>query len=362
MYFFGLVGKIWKMIRVSIVSVVGWALLLNVVFGTAFYFAERNAQEGLTYVDSLWWAMVTMTTVGYGDYYAQTFTGRFLISYPCMIIGIGIIGYLVGAVANLLIDWTAKKRKGEMEISYKNHIILCNFPSEDKVLNLVRELRAAHDLNNTPVVVVSETIEELPERVRKASIDFVKGYPTDEETLMRANILKSRGVIVLAEDPLNPRSDDRTFTVGSIIELMSKEHDVPLKTVTEIVGNRSVNNMKRATVDGFVSNEGIAGCLLSQEFVNPGVHGIITQIISNEIGSQFYIHKTKLVGYLIFDLQTGVLNHPENIQIIGLIRDGEQILNPDKQLTIQEGDSLIVLAENLHDIDKIEQDIMNAKQ
>ncbi len=49
-------------------TAVGAAIILNLIFGTAFYFAERDVQEGLGFGDSVWWGMVTMTTVGYGDH------------------------------------------------------------------------------------------------------------------------------------------------------------------------------------------------------------------------------------------------------------------------------------------------------
>ena len=67
-------------------------LLMNILFGTLFYLVEQDVQSGLTLADGLWWAMVTMTTVGYGDYYAQTAAGRFLVSYPAMLAGIGLVG------------------------------------------------------------------------------------------------------------------------------------------------------------------------------------------------------------------------------------------------------------------------------
>ena len=43
-------------------------ILLNFSFGGLFFLAERRAQPELTIADSIWWAVVTMTTVGYGDF------------------------------------------------------------------------------------------------------------------------------------------------------------------------------------------------------------------------------------------------------------------------------------------------------
>ena len=101
---FRILGKLKHLLKRDRLLILIVAVLLNVVLGVLFYVAERGVQEGLTLVDSIWWAMVTMTTVGYGDFYAKTFIGRFLISYPCMLLGIGVFGYLVGIVANSLLN------------------------------------------------------------------------------------------------------------------------------------------------------------------------------------------------------------------------------------------------------------------
>ena len=358
MLIFQIINKLWRFAKTGPLTILVWAAGLNIVFGVAFYFVERDAQEGLTFLDSLWWSMVTMTTVGYGDFYAKTFVGRFLISYPCMILGIGIIGYLVGAIANTMIDWASKKRKGGMKVRFKNHVIICNFPGSDKVLTIIRELRACKRYAKARFVIVSETLDEIPQSLIEEKVAFVKGFPTDEETLFNANILECSGVVVLAEDPSDPRSDDRTFMVGSIIELIEIEKGVSIKTVTELVGKRNIKNMERARVDGIVANEDVSACLLSQEFLNPGVSHVISQILSNTIGSQIYFHPSRLVGRPIYDLQLSMLKHESNIQLIGIIQGKNQILNPPKNLIIGEGDKLVILAEDLLDLDRIEQEIL----
>ena len=72
-----------------ILQLTGAILLLSVLFAVGFYFAERRVNPELEFADAIWWAMVSLTTVGYGDYYAQTAVGRFLISFPAFILGIG---------------------------------------------------------------------------------------------------------------------------------------------------------------------------------------------------------------------------------------------------------------------------------
>jgi voltage-gated potassium channel len=53
--------------------------------------------------DALWWALVTITTVGYGDYYPVTSLGR-LTAAVVMFSGVGIIGALASILASLLIS------------------------------------------------------------------------------------------------------------------------------------------------------------------------------------------------------------------------------------------------------------------
>jgi len=343
----------------SLMFVILFSLVLNVIFGSLFYLAEKEVQPDLTFIDSLWWAMVTMTTVGYGDFFAKTVIGRFLISYPTMLLGIGIIGYLVGIVADFILEFSSKKRRGLMEILFKNHVIICNFPSIDKIITIVEELREDNFHKKSKIVIITDKFKELPEELKKLKIDFVFGSPTNEDILIRSGILYSSGIIILADNIGDSNSDERVYTIGSLIELLEKEHNIPLKTVVEVSRKDNIRLIKRANVDGVISTDGFAGALIVQEFLFPGLHDIFKQIITNKEGSQFFLHETKLIGKKIFDLQLAVLHHDANIQIIGVIHDDKQILNPQKTFTISKGDRLIILSENRADIEAIEKEILN---
>ncbi len=96
-----------------------------------------------------------------------------------------------------------------------------------------------------------------------------------------------------------------------------------------------------------------------QEFLSPGVHNIIQQVISNSVGSQFYIFDTKLFGHKLKEIQMAVLQHPEDLQVIGVINNGKQLINPSKEYEINDGDQLILLAESKTDFEVIERDILN---
>lgn len=335
-----------------------WAFALNLVFGTAFYFAERGAQEGLTLADSIWWAMVTMTTVGYGDYFAQTATGRFLVSYPTFLLGIGLLGYFLGSVADAVIKGASARRKGLKRIMKSNHILICGYPSLTKVLQIVRELREVDAYRRTDIVLITNALEELPEKLVAEGVLFVRGRPQSEDILKQAGVERCQGAFVLAEKGEMEDADAQTFTTSAIIESISQECGHDIRVISELIGRQNVKMMRRSSVDGIVSHEGITDCLLVQEFLSPGINQIFHQIITNQIGSQFHILKTRLSGKKIRDLQIAALEHPTNLQVIGLVQNGNFILNPSSQHIIGEHERLIILAEKSTDFEDIENSIL----
>jgi len=89
-----------------LVEQLGRAFVVGVVMVVACsdiaYHAERTTNsEYKSYGDSLWWAIVTICTVGYGDITPKTTTGRW-VGAVLMITGIGIIGALAGSLASFL--------------------------------------------------------------------------------------------------------------------------------------------------------------------------------------------------------------------------------------------------------------------
>lgn len=77
-------------------------LVLASVFVLQFEGKDPNANI-TTGDDALWWAWVTITTVGYGDFYPITTSGR-IVGFFVMLTGIGIIGALASIFASLLVS------------------------------------------------------------------------------------------------------------------------------------------------------------------------------------------------------------------------------------------------------------------
>jgi voltage-gated potassium channel len=79
------------------------ALLLLYFAAVGIYYAENSAQPDkfASIFDGLWWAVATLTTVGYGDVYPITPLGR-LFTFVVLMLGLGVVAVPTGLVASAL--------------------------------------------------------------------------------------------------------------------------------------------------------------------------------------------------------------------------------------------------------------------
>jgi voltage-gated potassium channel len=85
--------------------VVAATVLIVFMAGLAVLDAERGTPNGNieTYPEALWWAVCTITTVGYGDLYPSTVEGR-MVALALMVGGLGLIGFTTGSLASWIVD------------------------------------------------------------------------------------------------------------------------------------------------------------------------------------------------------------------------------------------------------------------
>lgn len=326
-------------------TAVASAMALNLVFGIAFYFAERDVQEGLGLADSVWWAMVTMTTVGYGDYFPLTWAGRFLIAYPCFLIGISFIGILLGTVSEAVVDYFSRKRKGQLPLTMKNHVIIAGCPSVDRVEKIFGELRLSV-AEGTPFVIVSEQLSELPSSFKNLGVSFVSGSLRSEEICEKASAKEAQGIIVLRDSPES--NDTEVYATASFLKNLFPENVTRVLSMVEEAG--SVDLFRQAGLR-FIWGDGLPDRVMTQDLNQPGIGEVFSQLLSYQTGCEIYLRGHKIAGMKVMDLQHRALESPHQIQVIGIKSGSESDLNPEKEKVIKEDDLLIVIANNSRECD-----------
>jgi voltage-gated potassium channel len=92
------------------------AVLAIVLVGAALEFVFEEHAPGANihnYGDALWWAIVTVTTVGYGDKYPVSAAGRG-VAVVLMFTGIGLVGVLSATVASYFVGQRAEADMSEL--------------------------------------------------------------------------------------------------------------------------------------------------------------------------------------------------------------------------------------------------------
>tara|TARA_B000000609_G_scaffold129009_1_gene103219 strand:+ start:273 stop:734 length:462 start_codon:yes stop_codon:yes gene_type:complete len=91
--FFSLLETVFNSRRLR--TILGALIFFVCVFGYVFYITEPGVD---TFGDGIWWALVTVTTVGYGDITPSTTLGRFVAS-ALMFLGLGLIATVTAIVS-----------------------------------------------------------------------------------------------------------------------------------------------------------------------------------------------------------------------------------------------------------------------
>ena len=87
----------------TFVTILLAGMVLSISSFLVLQFESRSPEANITTGgDAIWWGFVTITTVGYGDYYPVTALGR-IIGVSVMFAGVGIIGALASILASLLV-------------------------------------------------------------------------------------------------------------------------------------------------------------------------------------------------------------------------------------------------------------------
>lgn len=102
-------------------------ILVSALVITIFEPSDLDPKVNIkSFFDAIWWTIVTITTVGYGDFFPVTVVGR-IIGIFIIISGFIIFSTFTAYIASNFIDKKIKERKGLNKIKLRNHIVICGW-------------------------------------------------------------------------------------------------------------------------------------------------------------------------------------------------------------------------------------------
>jgi voltage-gated potassium channel len=222
--------------------------LLLTVSSACFYFVEiaPAGEKGL--FRALWWTVVTITTVGYGDIVPTTVTGR-ILGISVMLCGIGLVSTLTGNLASTIIDRQKKRHLGLVKVKTSRHIVIANWSPHAG--HLIRSLLSMAGSRQPDIVLINSLGQDEKEEIRNELppgdwLHFVYGSPSVETVLDKAGITKARILFVLADDGIPAEEADQQ-NIFTILAARSMAPKLPI--ISELNRSSNRDHMLRAGAD-----------------------------------------------------------------------------------------------------------------
>lgn len=299
-----------------------------------------------TWIESLFMAVITISTVGFGEVHPSDEIGK-LFTVLLIIISISIYAYVVSIVSEYIAQGRffneLKKKKMQQKINqFQNHIIVCGYGRNGRQ---AVELLKSYDKNCLIIDLNEKIIEELEEN----GSPYIKGDATDDRILIRANIEKASHLITAL-----PGDSENLFVVLSARQLNPK-----LKIISRAAKETTINKLKMAGADNVIMPDKIGGSHMASLIVTPDLMEFIDklslegkdstnleEVAVNALPKEF-VNKTLLD--LDVRKKTGCLvigfKNPQN----------EYIINPDVHTILEPNSYIIVLGkpeqiEKLHEV------------
>lgn len=311
----------------------------TLIYGASgFLYFEIDAKPDLHWGDGVWWSLVTMTTIGYGDYYPTTWGGRYLVGVPVMVLGVGMLGYALSVSASALVEAQTRQLRGMSTVNLKNHLVLINCASLTKVVRIIEELRHPDAMGpDLEVVLVDEHLPELPPELQARGVRYVRGNPVRDETLARAGIAQAAQALVLVKNPGDPASDHQVVAVVLAIEARHQN----VNTVAECIDPNTEELLRKAGCDRVVCSARFDASFLASEALNPGTQDILDELLSSSQGQQIFL--SAMPGRAQTFGELAALCRARGHLTIGIRRGNANQLNPVESLPIEAGDRVITI-------------------
>ncbi len=262
---------------------------------------ERDSNASLnTLFDSLWYTLVTITTIGYGDITPITIPGK-LIAITIMFSGVIIFGAVSGQMASILFDRQQKKDRGFLKLkNSKNHFIICGWKPDLEII-LSGILRSNPDLEPSEIVLINSAKEEdlfsILSSARYSGIHFINGDFTEEDTLVRANIAKASKILILSDYSKNysvMEMDSRTVLAVLSIESLNRK----IYIGAELIDEKFRKHLESARCDEIILGKNYERKLLVSASNGTGISHVLNSLLSEEEGT----------GITISDINAGFID------------------------------------------------------
>jgi len=321
------------LIAVSFVTFIG---------GVVIYVFEAHENEKISSIfDAIYWSLITISTVGYGDITPVTPEGK-VLTMVLIIFGIGFISFATSIIASAFaekLEILKTNRVVREAKSMENVYLICGFSSESEILC------ERFKKENQDFVVIDIDEERVNKAVNRGYI-ALRGDVTDREFLKQFNFDNISKVFVLTNDDIA-----NAFIVLSIRSFIKKD------IIVLANDERNVSKFKKAGANFVIVPTKATSLLIAEYIGHPITFEVIDAILSekkNAIIDEIIVLENsildgKLIGEIDFDkyklILFGVLKN-NKFSLLNesfMLEDKHFYFNPPFDLKLEAGDVIVVM-------------------
>ena len=269
--------------RERVFALASFIAILVFLGGLGYLLTEALESPNLLHQfgQGLWWALVTITTVGYGDITPTTTAGR-LVGAALMVGGLVSFSLVTATVASIFIERKFRRERGLETVKATNHILILGWHYDGETLldQLVRRLPPT-----APVVLVNQLTPEKMDNIRAKYPEneplFVWGDYSREEVLLRANVRFAFKAIILAgrqEEESAAEVDQRTL----ITALTLKSLHPKIKILAELLRPDNKSYLERAGAEQILVRGQYDSSILAGAIASPGLFQVLDSLLNAE--------------------------------------------------------------------------------
>ncbi len=256
------------------------------VIGGAIIGQLEGVQEITRGINPFWWAIVTMTTVGYGDLTPVTNAGR-LFAIVVMFFGISFTALLTATISSIFVAKRIREDKGLEKVDTTHHIIICGWNKNAE--RIIDSLQILNEEKRLDIVLVNDLNEDsiawLKSKYRHLKLKIVRGDFTRESILERANVKKASTAVILSNESLEDKASPDEKTIFGTLTIKTLAPNV--RVIACITERENLTHIKRANADEVIIIDDFAAYLVASHVMDPGVPQTIEGLLDSRSKSRF---------------------------------------------------------------------------
>ena len=323
-------------------------LFLLFFASTTIYVFEGDGDNNniKSFWDALYWSIITISTVGYGDITPLTPEGKFVTGF-LIITGIVLISFVTSVITTSMserLDYIKSANTIHKISKLKNFVLICGYGRVAKMLAM--ELRVSHEN-----IVIVDTDEQRVDKALEQGFLALKADATKFDFLEELNIKKkvTKAVTLVGSDPIN---------VSIILAIKSINPNITI--YSRVVEDTAINKVKIAGAEHIIFPYESAALMAYEYLKKPIAIETLSRVVreyQEPVMDEVEIYDNfSVIGNTLSRI--GIVSH--NIKLVGVIRGSEDdkfYFNPKKDEFVLAPHDILVLMGNSSDIFRFKLDL-----